>query len=94
MEEKKIEFKEKDHVAFKCAGHKTHGLVVEVKDDGEYIVNSFGCLVAVKGEDMKLFNDKVHEKEPENKEESTLDGDTPENEVTSDKPKRGRKPKQ
>ena len=83
----KIEFKEKDHVAFKCAGHKTHGMVVEVKDDGEYIVNSFGCLVAVNGEDMKLYDDKVQEKEPE-KEEPTFDGDTP------DKPKRGRKPKQ
>lgn len=83
----KIEFKEKDHVAFKCAGHKTHGMVVEVKDDGEYIVNSFGCLVAVKGEDMKLYDDKVQEKEPE-KEDSASDGDTP------DKPKRGRKPKQ
>ena len=83
----KIEFKEKDHVAFKCAGHKTHGMVVEVKDDGEYIVNSSGCLVAVKGEDMKLYDDKVQEKEPE-KEESTSGGDTP------DKPKRGRKPKQ
>lgn len=83
----KIEFKEKDHVAFKCAGHKTHGMVVEVKDDGEYIVNSFGCLVAVKGEDMKLYDDKVQEKDPE-KEEPISDGDTP------DKPKRGRKPKQ
>lgn len=83
----KIEFKEKDHVAFKCAGHKTHGMVVEVKDDGEYIVNSFGCLVAVKGEDMKLYDDKVQEKEPE-KEYSASDGDT------QDKPKRGRKPKQ
>ena len=83
----KIEFKEKDHVAFKCAGHKTHGMVVEVKDDGEYIVNSFGCLVAVKGEDMKLYDDKVQEKEPE-KEDSDSDGDT------QDKPKRGRKPKQ
>lgn len=90
----KIEFKEKDHVSFKCAGHKTHGMVVEVKDDGEYIVNSFGCLVAVKGEDMKLYDDKVQEKEPE-KEDSASDGDTPsENEVTSEKPKRGRKPKQ
>lgn len=83
----KIEFKEKDHVAFKCAGHKTHGMIVEVKDDGEYIVNSFGCLVAVKGEDMKLYDDKVQEKEPE-KEDSASDGDT------QDKPKRGRKPKQ
>ena len=83
----KIEFKEKDHVAFKCAGHKTHGMVVEVKDDGEYIVNSSGCLVAVKGEDMKLYDDKVQEKEPE-KEEPTSDCDTP------DKPKRGRRPKQ
>ena len=86
-----IEFKEKDHVAFKCAGHKTHGMVVEVKDDGEYIVNSFGCLVAVNGEDMKLFNDKVQEKEPEKepeKEEPISNGDTP------DKPKRGIKPKQ
>ena len=80
-------FKKKDHVAFNCAGHKTHGLVVEVKGDGEYIVNSFGCLVAVKGEDMKLYDDNVHEKEPE-KEEPTSGGDTP------DKPKRGRKPKQ
>ena len=79
----KIEFKEKDHVAFKCSGHKTHGMVVEVKDDGEYIVNSFGCLVAVKGEDMKLYDDKVQEKE-----DSASDGNTP------DKPKRGRKPKQ
>lgn len=88
-------FKKKDHVAFNCAGYKTHGMVVEVKDDGEYIVNSFGCLVAVKGEDMKLYDDNVQEKEPENKEEPTLDGDTPsENEVTSEKPKRGRKPKQ
>ena len=87
----KIEFKEKDHVSFKCAGHKTHGMVVEVKDDGEYIVNSFGCLVAVKGDDMKLYDDKVQEKEPEKepeKEEPTFDGDT------QDKPKRGRKPKQ
>ncbi len=83
----KIEFKEKDHVAFKCAGHKTHGMVVEVKDDGEYIVNSFGCLVSVNGEDMKLYDDKVQEKEPE-KEDYASDGDT------QDKPKRGRKPKQ
>ena len=83
----KIEFKEKDHVSFKCAGHKTHGMIVEVKDDGEYIVNSFGCLVAVNGEDMKLYDDKVQEKEPE-KEDSASDGDT------QDKPKRGRKPKQ
>lgn len=27
----KIEFKEKDDAAFKCAGHKTHGMVVEVR---------------------------------------------------------------